>query len=512
MVRNYLIPLTTLAWIILAGAAPLAAQPASQPDAAFVNEIASPLPVREVVRPRPRSLDLPDAFPARSIHTLNPIPDDAVVDYHGNPPKNGQVDDWPARSDVDGQWSDLPEGGRLWTLELESPNAAGLRVRFEQLALPEGAELILYNADRPEESYGPYGRREAVRGEVFWSPTVFGRRVHVELYLPATADPAIAKAVRITGVAQIYPDPPGERTGCQLDVTCFPDWQTTAQSVAHIAFISGGESFICSGAMINRLPSADFCPLFLTAAHCIDTDAEAASIDVFWFFQTATCNGPPPDKYTLPRTQWATCLTVDSDADNSLLGLQANAIPGGVVWAGWSSGVAPDPTPAALIHHPLGMRKSFSWGDLLGIEDISQCFGTAYDTYDFELVDGGQDGGSSGAPVFDVSNHRIRAVATCSESDECIPDEDTGEGSLAHAYDTLAEYLNASSNVWVVPYTPPCQDGSQGCPWDTLLEGYYGVFGGGTIHIVAGSYPAINFDGTRAMTLVAEGGTVTIGN
>ena len=385
-------------------------------------------------------------------------------------------------------------------------------MRFEQLKLPAAAELILYNADRPQESYGPYGRREATRGDVFWSPVVFGPRVRVELYVPETADPAAEQPLQITGVAQLYPEPAGERAGCQLDVTCYPDWQTTAQSVAHITFISGGSSFICSGAMINRGPSSDFCPLFLTAAHCIDTDAEAASIDVFWFFQTSTCDGTPPNKFTLPRTQWATCLAVDSDADNSLLGLQANAIPSGVVWAGWSSAEAPDPTPAAMIHHPLGMRKSFSWGDLLGIEDISQCFGTASDTYDFELVDGGQDGGSSGAPVFDVSNHRIRAVATCSESDDCIPDEDTGEGSLAHAYDALAEYLDASSNVWVVPFPPPCQDGSQSCPWDSLLEAYYGVLAGGTIHIAAGSYPPMNFDGTRAMTLVAEAGTVTIGD
>jgi hypothetical protein len=193
-------------------------------------------------------------------------------------------------------------------------------------------------------------------------------------------------------------------------------------------------------------------------------------------------------------------------------GLQADAIPGGISWAGWTTAEASDPTAAVLIHHPLGMRKSYSWGDLLGIELISQCLGTASDTYDFELIDGGQDGGSSGAPVFDVANRHIRAVATCSESDDCIPDEDTGEGSFAHAYDALAVYLNAPSDVWVAPVTPPCQDGTQACPWDSLLEGYYGVQGGGTVHVLTGSYPATNFNGTRALTLVAEGGLVTIGN
>lgn len=478
----------------------------------FADEAASIVPRSAPMRARPRSLDLPDAFPARSTHMLNAIPPDAIVDDTDNPPKNGQVDDWLAGSDVDGQWTNLSDDGLLWTLELTSPNAAALRVRFEPFRPPPGAELILYNPDRPGESYGPYDAATPRYRDVFWSPTVFGRSVRVELYLPASEASASHEPMQITGVAQLYPEPAEDRAGCRLDVSCYPDWESTAQSVAHISFIEGGESKICSGAMINRLPSTDFCPLFLTAAHCIDSDSVAATIDVFWFFQTASCDDAPPDKFDLPRTQWATCLTTDADADHSLLGLQPNAVPGGIVWAGWSSGEAPAPTAAVLIHHPLGMRKSYSWGDLLGIEDVSQCWGTAYDTYDFELVDGGQDGGSSGAPVFDVSNRRIRAVATCSESDDCIPDEDTGEGSLAHAYDSLQEYLDASSHVWVVPFDSSCEIGTPGCPWDSIIEGYYGVFGGGTIHLVAGNYPRFTFNGTRAMTLVAENGTVTIGN
>ena len=108
----------------------------------------------------------------------------------------------------------------------------------------------------------------------------------------------------------------------------------------------------------------------------------------------------------------------------------------------------------------------------------------------------------------------IRAVASCSESDDCIPDEDTGEGSLHHAYDRLAEYLEGRSSVYVdrnTPCEPADENGTAGCPWNSILEGYYGVLGGGTIYIRGGTYSPITMDGSRAMTLQAYGGSVVIG-
>ena len=105
-------------------------------------------------------------------------------------------------------------------------------------------------------------------------------------------------------------------------------------------------------------------------------------------------------------------------------------------------------------------------------------------------------------------------MAACSESDDCIPDEDTGEGALCYAYDRLVEYLKGRAAVYVHRNTP-CEssdeDGSPICPWNSLLEGYYGVLGGGTIYIFGGVYPPITLHGSRAMTLQAIGGTVVIG-
>lgn len=498
---------------------PLFASPSTwASDAAETNSAVSPFSQTGVDVPVPRSLELAKAFPNSRRVWLKPLGPDDAVRYRESPPVIGRVYPLQCSSSRDGVWTSLKDGAMLWTLELTSPNAEALRVQFDPFHPPSGAELIVYNTDRVSEAYGPFTVADVREGFQFWAPTVFGPRVRVEYYLPPEVDPLSPGApLSITGVAQSFPMPPElleqARLGCRLDATCYAGWEVEMQAVAHIRFVKGGETLICTGAMVNRLPSADFDPLFLTAAHCIDSDTVAATAEVFWFFQTSTCNGAPPDVWSLPRTEWATHLTSDADADCSLLGLAPNEIPGGVTWAGWSSGEAPDPTGASLIHHPLGMRKSYSWGLLLGIEDISQCETASY-TYDFELVDGGQDGGSSGAPVFDNSHHRIRAVATCSESDDCIPDEDTGEGSLHHAYDRLVEYLHGRTAVYVdrnTPCEPTDENGSAACPWNNILEGYYGVLGGGTIYIRGGVYPPITLHGSRAMTLQAYGGTVVIG-
>lgn len=466
-------------------------------------------------RPSPRSLAIAGAVAAGPDAMLPPLAESDVVGVSDtNPSLNGRVYEWHANSDLDGVWTVLPDGARMWTYSIASPNAAGLRIRFERFQPARGSELIVYNAANPAEAVGPYTGRHARADIPLWTSRIFGNEARVEWYVPADVMAAgNIGALQITGVAQIFPDPPTNRGGgCQLDVTCHPEWDTTAQSVAQYDFIMDGGSYVCTGAMITRVPVEDFCPLFLTAAHCIETSAIAASMDIYWFFQTFSCDAAPPWKGGLPRTEGATILRRDTDSDTCLLGLPVDQIPPGIVWAGWSSVEAPDPTPATLIHHPEGVRKSWSPGVLLGIEDVSQCLLTATDTYDFELINGGQDGGSSGAPVFDNANHRIRAVATCSVTDDCDPTEDTGEGSFAAGFSSMSPYLIAQNDVWVQLSWPGGEDGSASNPFDTMLEGWYAIRGGGTLHLRAGlPYPAFNFTGPRGMRLTADGGVVRIG-
>lgn len=493
--------------------APLLADP---PLVVEVDEV-GPVALRaQPSHAKPRSLDLADAFTAGPDILLPALADEDVVGAGGGTPMiNGRVYDWRADSDIDGVWTDLPDGSRLWTYAIAAQNAAGLRIRFEPFRPAPGTELLVYNSDDATDLAGPYSSRNVLPDVPLWTARTFGRAARIEWFIPAQLAKAGGYgALRITGVLQIFPDPPiVDRGGtCRIDATCHSEWNTTGLSVAHIEFVDGGDGFICSGALLNRTPTADFCPVFLTAAHCITSSTVATTVSAFWFFQTATCNGPAPSLGSVPRTDGATLLRRDSDPDICLLGLPEDQIPSGVVFAGWTSAEAPDPTSATLIHHPLGMRKSWSPGVLEGIETISQCTGTASTTYDFQLSNGGQDGGSSGAPVFDNANHRVRAVATCSESDNCIPAENTGEGSFADGYSLISPYLVPQGDIWVQSGWPGGETGSVAFPFNTLREGIFAVQGGGTIHIRPGTgYGPITINGPRAMTLTSEGGTARIG-
>ena len=79
---------------------------------------------------------------------------------------------------------------------------------------------------------------------------------------------------------------------CNIDVACYSaSWGTTAQATARITFISGGGSFLCTGTLMNDTDTQTFIPYFMTAEHCITTQAEASTINWYWNYQRTTCGG-----------------------------------------------------------------------------------------------------------------------------------------------------------------------------------------------------------------------------
>ena len=95
---------------------------------------------------------------------------------------------------------------------------------------------------------------------------------------------------------------------CHLDVTCYPEWSSSATGVARIFFETSEGSFACSGTLLNNRRQ-DLTPYFLTAAHCVDTEEEARSVTAFWSYQTQTCNGDLPDLQSVPHTEGASLLS-----------------------------------------------------------------------------------------------------------------------------------------------------------------------------------------------------------
>ena len=264
---------------------------------------------------------------------------------------------------LDGAWTNLPGGARLWVAELISPNALGLRLHVADVHMPAGAELAIYGVgdDNPPEVYSG---SPATKG-AFWTGTVGGERARIEYLAPAGSPDELP--FRLDRLQHIYRDPVAELTqakaagSCNNDVSCFPEWGDLSRAVSGIGFI-GANSLFCTGQLLNVSGKADFTPYWLTANHCLDTQGDAESAEFFWLYQTASCNGTPPSITSVPRSQGATLISTNSQSDYTLL-LVEGAVPAGdLFWAGWTSKEPANGVDAVGIHHPSGDFKRISFG------------------------------------------------------------------------------------------------------------------------------------------------------
>ncbi len=98
---------------------------------------------------------------------------------------------------------------------------------------------------------------------------------------------------------------PSAAASCNLDVTCYPEYNDPASAVALMIFESGRSSYECTGSLINS-SSQPALPFFLTANHCIRDATEARSLVTIFKYQTSTCGGAPPSLSGLPHVTGAT--------------------------------------------------------------------------------------------------------------------------------------------------------------------------------------------------------------
>ena len=198
---------------------------------------------------------------------------------------------------------------------------------------------------------------------------------------------------------------------CHLDVTCYPEWTSSATGVALIFIESNGGSFACSGTLLNNRRQ-DLTPYFLTAAHCVQTEEEARSVTALWSYQTRTCNGDLPDLRSVPRTEGTGLLstlggTAHPEGDITLLQLEGD-LPDGIVFQGWDA--APQPVGAQVtgIHHPgsadWGRFKRISFGQIISEDDT-------YFNVSYPVGQGYTEPGSSGSAVFGNSETVVGALS-----------------------------------------------------------------------------------------------------
>ena len=327
------------------------------------------------------------------------------------------------RPDTAGDWETLADGSRLWRYRVYAPSATDLNFAFSSVKLPEGGTLHVYSES---ERYfqGPYTSEHNRSDGQLWTSLVPGDRAVVELHVP----PAAEFDLELTQVSTGYRDLLGRNgapilsshPSCSVDVACSQGdaWRPQIRSVARYSH-SGTE--LCTGTLIMDEPGT-FTPYFLTADHCGVTSANAASVVVYWNFESPNC-GDLGGGSLANNQSGAQLRATRTDVDITLLELdQQPDTAFDVYYSGWDRTSA-SPTGAVGIHHPNGHEKSINI-DLGTVARGPNCIASSPPGTHW-YVTGWEEGttasGSSGSGLWSSSNQLLigtlsGGTSSCSSS------------------------------------------------------------------------------------------------
>src|SRR5690349_10580399 len=137
----------------------------------------------------------------------------------------------------------MPDGRVLWSVALRSPEAIGMRVHFSNFDLGSNDEVWLY-APGGTHAAGPYSGKGPLGDGDFWSASVASDTVVVAVLAEAGAGGEYSPRFSIDAVAHqwataVMPDQPAPAAApasCNLDVTCYPTYQTVSRAVVQYDF------------------------------------------------------------------------------------------------------------------------------------------------------------------------------------------------------------------------------------------------------------------------------------
>ncbi|WP_045770493.1 trypsin-like serine peptidase [Xanthomonas albilineans] len=355
-------------------------------------------------------------------------------------------------------WQTLSDGAQVTSFEISSTNAAALRVALQLSGSgahpgdPSQATLRFASKDgRVFEQNGAYFAGSAPG----WSAVVAGARMVVEIELPKGQSPQNftlkmpkVSHMDISPVANDAMMQPmsGESGSCEHDVACrtnpTPGFISATKSVARMLITNkDGSTFTCTGTLLNNLNTPKKF-LFWTASHCISTQDVANTLQTYWFYDAATCNGSKINPEYATLSGGAYVRYTNDTRDVSLLELKT-APPSGAFFAGWTSQAIPSTgTPIIGIHHPQGDVKKYSLGNVTA---LSRSFEDKSPLYRVQWKAGVTEDGSSGSALFTVKDngaYQLRGGLFDGGSSCKTPKEPDYYSRFSDVYPHIRKYLS----------------------------------------------------------------------
>ena len=333
---------------------------------------------------------------------------------------------------------------RIWTGAVESKGASAIRLHFTDFALPRGAELYVYNEHG--EAFGPYTDRGLSGDGDFWSHTVTGAAMLVQVRTPTGAGNGSFTIAEVGhfgpnfAYAQ-YRQRADTKALCSYNASCVIPNSGTDDSVAHYSFIQRPYIYICSGGLIADEAQSGT-PYFLTANHCVSRDRVAGTVETYFFYTTnnGSCSGP-----VAQHTVGASIVATNKTGDFTLLRLDEPA-PSDSAFLGWTTDEVAYTDGYSLnrVSHPSGAPQAYSEHGVDANTETCTSWPRGSWIYSRDTR-GATEGGSSGSPVRNSQGlvvGQLSGACGYNLGDVCDSASNaTVDGAFASYYSQVAPFL-----------------------------------------------------------------------
>ena len=490
MSRRYRTPATVIAGVVLGIGSIVAPAHSDDSDVSVPGAVSPGAPMDASVFQAHRALRLHGDDTKDSLHiTLSPPAETSKsAPSGGNGPlrvsfERAMPAEYEGNLNSRMKWVPFGDGTVATQASVTSPGATNMRVGI-RVDLPPDAEIRFFGADLTT-SY-PVVTREDIYWKGFeprtlWSPTVEGQTIGIEIILPSEESLSNFR-FEIDGVLHGYLENGGfgftpKLCSNHISATCRTSRSSNPNQIGAVARIKfrsdSGDQLVCSGTMMNDKDDRHFIPYFLTANHCISSQAEARSIEAQWYYLPATCGGTTLDSRHFTTSFGADLLETSARQDSSLLVFR-NRARKSQLFSGWRANRVPIGHGAFGFSHPGGTPMKFSAGRTTRFKNVNVCedpdagIGCVLvaNAIEVQWTEGLTEAGSSGSGLFlnitypEVGTH-TRLMGVLSGGSGGCADKVSSYGNFHDFFPQVSRYLNATTApIPVPPYegTVPVDD------------------------------------------------------
>lgn len=259
----------------------------------------------------------------------------------------------------------------VWNASFRSPGATSVSLFLSDLNFFSDASIFVYNESG--EAFGPFLRTEESSRKSFWTPSVSGDEIRLQVHLETGVSKPARRSGSLFRVGKVdhqetAPTKSFCDNSCQVNLSCKNDIPLSILFAKHgifeISYREGGRTHGCSASLLvdNDIWSERM--FILTAAHCLYLPEHLESLDVKYNF-TSPCGsceydgGSSLSEFGLDDPIYR-FVSIDGTRDQTLIEVSNFKIIPGMTALGWTT----DPVATSYdylyrLAHPRGLPMSY---------------------------------------------------------------------------------------------------------------------------------------------------------